>query len=257
MQIIMVKSLIKNHGVFWITPMFWLTCLLVATFGFVHLEELFAQISPTQRQVIYSRDSFLALLLNHIYLVSIAAIISICVGVISAIFVTRSYGKEFLPLVSQVASMGQTFPPIAVLALSVPLLGFGTLPTILALTLYGLLPIVRNTLAGIQGVNPAVLESAKGMGMSSIQVLWRVELPLSSTVILSGIRTSITINIATAAIGSTIGASTLGDPVISGLVNGNTAYVIQGAILIGLLALTTDSFLERLQQKLIVKHSLM
>ncbi|MCD8513263.1 MAG: ABC transporter permease, partial [Nitrincola sp.] len=145
-------------------------------------------------------------------------------------------------------SIGQTFPPIAVLALSVPLLGFGALPTILALTLYGLLPIVRNTLAGLQGVDSAVIQSAKGMGMSSIQILWQVELPLASTVIMSGIRTSITINIATAAIGSTIGATTLGDPVISGLVNGNTAYVVQGAILIGLLALATDSFLDRVQQ---------
>jgi osmoprotectant transport system permease protein len=235
---------------FWGVPLFWLFCLVIATFSFPYFEELFRQVAPNQRQVIYTRDSFFALLLNHLSLVGIAAIISILLGVSSAIFVTRSYGKDFLPLVSQIASMGQTFPPIAVLALSVPLLGFGALPTILALSLYGLLPIVRNTLAGIQGVDPAVIESARGMGMSSFQVLRQVELPLASTVILSGIRTSVTINIATAAIGSTIGASTLGDPVISGLVNGNTAYVIQGAILIGLLALSTDSLLDRLQNRL-------
>ncbi|TVQ65784.1 MAG: ABC transporter permease [Oceanospirillales bacterium] len=235
---------------FWGVPLFWLFCLVIATFSFPYFEELFRQVAPNQRQVIYTRDSFFALLLNHLSLVGIAAIISILLGVSSAIFVTRSYGKDFLPLVSQIASMGQTFPPIAVLALSVPLLGFGALPTILALSLYGLLPIVRNTLAGIQGVDSAVIESARGMGMSSFQVLRQVELPLASTVILSGIRTSVTINIATAAIGSTIGASTLGDPVISGLVNGNTAYVIQGAILIGLLALSTDSLLDRLQNRL-------
>lgn len=244
-----MTSVFMNRGAwFWLVPFFWLTCLLVAAFSFPHLEQVFAHISPNQRQVIYARDSFSSLLLNHLYLVGIAAFISIILGVSSAIFVTRPYGKEFLPLVSQIASIGQTFPPIAVLALSVPLLGFGALPTILALTLYGLLPIVRNTLAGLQGVDSAVIESAKGMGMSSIQILWQVELPLASTVIMSGIRTSITINIATAAIGSTIGATTLGDPVISGLVNGNTAYVVQGAILIGLLALATDSFLDRVQQ---------
>lgn len=234
----------------WGIPLLWLTCLVIATFSFPYFEEIFKQIEPNQRQVIYSRDSFFTLLLNHLSLVGIAAIISILLGVSSAIFVTRPYGKDFLPLVSQIASMGQTFPPIAVLALSVPLLGFGALPTILALSLYGLLPIVRNTLAGMQGVDAAVIESARGMGMSSFQVLRQVELPLASTVILSGIRTSVTINIATAAIGSTIGASTLGDPVISGLVNGNTAYVIQGAILIGLLALSTDSLLDRLQHHL-------
>jgi osmoprotectant transport system permease protein len=84
--------------------------------------------------------------------------------------------------------------------------------------------------------------------MSPSQALWQVEIPLSANVILGGIRTSVTINIATAAIGSTIGATTLGDPVISGLVNGNTAYVLQGAILIGFLAVTADSCLDRLQQ---------
>jgi ABC-type proline/glycine betaine transport system permease subunit len=89
---------------------------------------------------------------------------------------------------------------------------------------------------------------ALGMGMSPVQVLVRVELPLAGRVILAGIRTSVTINIATAAIGSTIGARTLGDPVIAGLVNGNTAYVLQGAILIGLLALTTDSLFEALER---------
>jgi osmoprotectant transport system permease protein len=86
------------------------------------------------------------------------------------------------------------------------------------------------------------------MGMSPWQVLCQVELPLAGRVILAGIRTSVTINIATAAIGSTIGARTLGDPVIAGLVNGNTAYVLQGAILIGLLALAADSLFEALER---------
>jgi len=139
-------------------------------------------------------------------------------------------------------------PPVAVLALAVPVMGFGEKPTLFALVLYGLLPILRNTLAGLSGINSAVLESAKGMGMSSVQVLFKVELPLAGRVILAGIRTSVTINIATAAIGSTIGARTLGDPVIAGLVNGNTAYVLQGAILIGVLALATDSVFEAIFQ---------
>jgi osmoprotectant transport system permease protein len=150
--------------------------------------------------------------------------------------------------VNQVASIGQTFPPVAVLALAVPALGFGEAPIVVALILYGFLPILRNTLAGLEGLDPAVREAARGMGMSPLQVLLQVELPLAGRVILAGIRTSVTINIATAAIGSTIGARTLGDPVIAGLVNGNTAYVLQGAILIGLLALTTDSLFEAIQR---------
>uniref|UniRef100_UPI00356681A3 ABC transporter permease n=2 Tax=unclassified Pseudomonas TaxID=196821 RepID=UPI00356681A3 len=191
---------------------------------------------------------FIDLLGSHVLLVALAAGVSSLVGVGAAIMVTRRWGADFLPLVSQVASIGQTIPPVAVLALAVPALGFGSGPTLFALMLYGLLPILRNSLAGLRGIDPAVLEAARGMGMAPLQVLWQVELPLALNVILAGIRTSVTINIATAAIGSTIGASTLGDPVISGLVIGNTAFILQGAILIGLLAVAVDSLFEQLQR---------
>ncbi|WP_328190144.1 ABC transporter permease [Marinobacter sp. OP 3.4] len=212
------------------------------------LEPLFHWVEPDRQRLIYDRESFLFLLQNHLTLVVISAAIGSLVAVAGGIFATRPSGRDFLPLVSQVASIGQTFPPVAVLALAVPVLGFGEAPILVALVLYGLLPILRNTLAGLEGIDPAVREAARGMGMSPMQVLVRVELPLAGRVILAGIRTSVTINIATAAIGSTIGARTLGDPVIAGLVNGNTAYVLQGAILIGLLALTTDSLFEALER---------
>ncbi|MDN6297839.1 MAG: ABC transporter permease, partial [Halomonas sp.] len=117
--------------------------------------------------------------------------------------------------------------------------------------LYGLLPIVRNTLAGLQGVDAAVVSAARGMGMTGWQRLYRVELPLAAPVILAGVRTSITINIATAALGATVGASNLGDPIIAGIVNGNTAYVVQGAVIIALLALSVDSLLDVWQRRMI------
>ncbi|MEX1058116.1 MAG: ABC transporter permease, partial [Natronospirillum sp.] len=122
-------------------------------------------------------------------------------------------------------------------------------PVIVSLFLYGLLPIVRNTIAGLNDVDPSVREAAHGMGLSPLQVLLQVELPLAGQVILGGIRTSVTINIATAAIGSTIGAKTLGDPVIAGLINTNLAYTLQGAVLIGLLAVTVDQLFEAMQHK--------
>ncbi|MEQ6888209.1 ABC transporter permease [Halomonas sp. CS7] len=229
-----------------IVPLCWFSLLLAATLGMGQLEGLFRVIEPDSRQVIYARADFLNLLGRHLSVVGVAAVLAILIGVGAAIAVTREPGRDFLPLVSQLASMGQTFPPVAVLALAVPVLGFGTLPIIVALLLYGLLPIVRNTLAGILGIDPSVREAARGMGMSSGQILRQVELPLAAPVILAGIRTSVTINIATAAIGATVGASNLGDPIISGIVNGNTAYVIQGALLIGLLALSVDSLFSRL-----------
>nr|WP_172970704.1 ABC transporter permease [Pseudomonas marincola] len=229
-------------------PLMWLLLLLVAVFSMDQFEGFFRQIEPDARAVIYQRSSFAQLLGKHLLIVGAASLVSVIVGVAAGILATRRWGRDFLPLVSQVASIGQTFPPVAVLALAVPLLGFGSLPTIFALVLYGLLPVLRNTLAGLQDVSPTVIEAARGIGMSPLQSLFKVELPLASVVILAGIRTSVTVAIATAAIGSTIGASTLGDPVIAGLVNGNTAYVLQGAILIGLLAVLIDSMFECVQQ---------
>ncbi|MDO6443619.1 ABC transporter permease [Marinobacter sp. 2_MG-2023] len=232
----------------WLAPLVLIASLCLLAAWLPTMTPFFSWVEPGSDNLIYKRDSFLTLLQSHIWLVLVSAAIGTLVAVSAGIFVTRPFGREFLPLVSQIASIGQTVPPVAVLALAVPLMGFGEKPTLFALVLYGLLPILRNTLAGLNGINPAVLESAKGMGMSSVQVLLKVELPLAGRVILAGIRTSVTINIATAAIGSTIGARTLGDPVIAGLVNGNTAYVLQGAILIGLLALATDSLFEAVER---------
>ncbi|RTQ98736.1 ABC transporter permease [Halomonas nitroreducens] len=233
----------------WLAPAVWLLLLLAACLGMAQLEGLFRLVEPDSRAVVYARADFLVLLGRHLLVVGVAGLLAILVGVGAAVAVTRPGGRDFLPLVAQLASIGQTFPPVAVLALAVPVLGFGTLPIIVALVLYGLLPIVRNTLAGIEGIDPGVREAARGMGMTGGQLLRQVELPLAAPVILAGIRTSVTINIATAAIGATVGASNLGDPIISGIVNGNTAYVLQGAVLIGLLALTVDSLFARLQSR--------
>ncbi|SDJ81071.1 ABC transporter permease [Billgrantia gudaonensis] len=232
-------------------PLAWLGLLLVLCLGMGELEGPFRWIEPDSREVLYARSSFLALLGQHVLVVGLASLAAVMIGVGGAIAVTRPFGRDFLPLVSQLASIGQTFPPVAVLALAVPVLGFGTLPIIVALLLYGLLPIVRNTLAGIQGIDPGVHEAARGMGMTRRQILLQVELPLAAPVILAGVRTSVTVNVATAAIGATVGASNLGDPIISGIVNGNTAYVLQGAMLIGLLAITVDSAFERVQRRLV------
>ncbi|MEX0430217.1 ABC transporter permease [Spiribacter insolitus] len=227
-------------------PLAWLTLLLAAAWLMPALKPVFEAVAPDRSTVIYPRDTFLSLLGEHVAIVAVAAVMAIVIGVGSAVLVTRRSGEEFLPLVSQLASIGQTFPPVAVLALSVPALGYGAEAVVVALVLYGLLPIVRNTLAGLQSVDRGVIESARGIGLSPRQVLFQVELPIAAPAIMGGIRTSVTINIATAAIGSTIGANTLGDPIISGIVNNNIAFTLQGAVLIGLLAVTVDSAFSRI-----------
>jgi osmoprotectant transport system permease protein len=144
-------------------------------------------------------------------------------------------------------SFGQTFPPVAVLALAVPVLGFGFAPTILALSLYGLLPVVRNTVSGLNNLPAHVLEAARGMGMSSQKILLKIEIPLAARMILAGIRISVVINIGTAMIGATIGAGGLGAPVVAGLVQNNISYVVEGALPAALLAILVDRVLAALE----------
>ena len=227
-----------------------LALLLLAVLGLAELKPLFAALFPELERPMYEQDSFSSLMLAHVMLVGWSSSLAILVGIGAGIFVTRSAGREFRPLMETLAAAGQTFPPVAVLAVAVPLIGFGELPALIALALYGWLPVLQATLAGIGSVPQDIRETAEGLGMNSRQRLLRIELPLAAPVILAGIRTSVIVNIGTAAIASTVGAKTLGLPIIVGLSGFNTAYVIQGAVLVGLLAVTADLAFEALARRL-------
>lgn len=238
-------GMVKNH-LLW--PM--LALLLLAVLGLAELKPVFAALFPQLERPMYEQDSFSGLMLAHIKLVGLSSSMAIVAGMGAGIFATRSAGLEFRPLIETLVSAGQTFPPVAVLAVAVPLIGFGETPALIALALYGWLPVFQATLTGIGSVPPAVRETAEGLGMNRYQSLMRIELPLAAPVILAGIRTSVIVNIGTAAIASTVGAKTLGLPIIVGLSGFNTAYVIQGALLTGLLAVTTDLAFEKLARRL-------
>ena len=240
-----LRSMVKNH-------MLWLmlALLLLAVLGLAELKPVFAALFPQLERPMYEQDSFLSLMLAHTKLVGLSSSLAIIAGMGAGIFATRSAGLEFRPLIETLASSGQTFPPVAVLAVAVPLIGFGETPALIALALYGWLPVFQATLAGIGSVPPAVRETAEGLGRDSYQSFGRIELPRAAPVILAGIRTSVIVNIGTAAVASTVGAKTLGLPIIVGLSGFNTAYVIQGAVLVGLLAVTTDLAFEKLAERL-------
>lgn len=232
-------------------PLPWaFAALLLLVMGMASLKPLFAALFPALERPLYAQDSFLALTLAHLKIVGLSSGFAVIVGVTAGIFATRASGREFRPLIETVVAGGQTFPPVAVLAVAVPVVGFGEAPALIALALYGLLPVLQGTLAGLASVPPAAREAAEGLGMSPWQSLQRIELPLAAPVILAGVRTSVIINIGTAAIASTVGAKTLGLPIIVGLSGFNTAYVLQGAVLVGLLAVVTDLAFERLAQHL-------
>jgi osmoprotectant transport system permease protein len=198
---------------------------------------LFQPLTKNNAPPIYTQTSLLSLTLSHLGLVALAVVASTVVAVGLGILVTRPAGREFLPLARTVTSVGQTFPPVAVLALAVPVMGFGAGPTLVALFLYGLLPIFENTLTGLTNQPPEVAEAARAMGMTPRQRLWQVELPLAMPLILAGVRLSAVISLATATIGSTVAAKTLGEVIIAGLLSSNTAFVVQGGLVVGLLAI--------------------
>ncbi|GAA0404558.1 ABC transporter permease [Cocleimonas flava] len=216
----------------------------------------FKPFAPENGPIIYERASLLSLSLSHLGLVALASIAATLVAVSLAILVTRPSGSAFLPLSRTITNMGQTFPPVAVLALAVPALGFGTGPTLVALFLYGLLPIFENAITGFSTLPPATMEAARGLGLSRWQRLIRVEIPLALPVILTGVRLSVVIALGTATIGSTVAAKTLGEVIIAGLLTNNTAYVLQGGLIVGLFAVLIYDALVQLEALLLAKYSI-
>lgn len=204
---------------------------------------LLAPLTVNNAPPIYNQGSLVDLTLSHLFTVAISTVAATIVAVGLAIFVTRPSGAEFLALSRAVVNIGQTFPPVAVLALAVPVMGFGEGPTRMALFLYGLLPVFENTLVGLSTLPPAVIEAASAMGMTGRQRLLKVELPLALPLIIEGIRLSAVIGLATATIGSTVAAKGLGEVIVAGLLSNNLAFIVQGGVITGVLAvLISDGF---------------
>jgi len=223
-------------------PILWRVVVVAALVVFLVRPDLFrpllAPLCDPGQPVIYDRASLLSLTLSHLATVAIAIGGATVVAVGLAILVTRPIGAEFLPLSRSIVNIGQTFPPVAVLALAVPIVGFGEKPTLIALFLYGLLPIFENALTGLTSLPPEVVDAANGMGMTETQRLWKVEAPLALPVILEGVRLSAVIGLATATIGSTVAAKGLGEVIIAGLLSNNLAFVVQGGVVVAMLAVT-------------------
>lgn len=209
---------------------------------------VFKPLTRNNAPAIYTQNDLLTLTIVHLRIVFVATFGAALVALALAVLVTRPSGAEFLPLSRGIVNIGQTFPPVAVLALAVPIVGFGQKPTLIALFLYGLLPIFENGIAGLTTLPAPVMEAARGTGMTGFQRLTRIELPLAFPVILAGIRLSVVISLATATIGSTVGATTLGEVIIAGLLSNNLAFVLQGGLIVGILAVLINDALVALER---------
>lgn len=185
---------------------------------------------------------------SHLKMVFTAVVIATAIGVPLGILVTRPVIDKLALLVIGGASVGQTIPSLAVIAIMAPLLGFGLQSAIVALVIYGLLPILRNSFTGIKNIDPAVIEAARGMGMTRMQIARRIELPLAMPVIMTGIRISTVITVGTAELAVLVGGAGLGKITLTGVFAREALIILQGAAPTAAMAITFGFILERLEQ---------
>ncbi len=183
---------------------------------------------------------------EHLLISSLAIALGIVVAVPAGIAVTRS--KKLSVILITIASILQTTPSLALLSMMVPIIGIGKLPAIIALFIYSLLPIIRNTMLGINGVNEFLVDAGKGMGMTPNEIIFKIKLPLSAPVIMSGIRLSAVYVVSWTAIASYIGAGGLGDFIFSGLNTFDTNLIFLGTICVTMIAICTDFLLGKLEK---------
>lgn len=188
---------------------------------------------------------------EHVGLALTAVALACLVGVPLGVFITKN--KKLANVVINIANVVQTVPSLALFAFVMPLFGVGARNAIFALFLYSLLPIIKNTYIGIQNVDPSITEAAKGMGMSRIQILYKVQMPLAVSVIMGGVRIATVTSIGVATIATLIGAGGLGQLIYQGIGMGNYNLIFSGAIPAALLALLADFLLGFFEKKLTSK----
>ena len=218
-------------------------------FRFEDLARILAPIAPGKRLFV-ERQSLPALAAQHLALCAATSLAAFAIAFPLGLLASRGSSRHLREALDGTAAFGETFPTAALIALLVPALGYGTAPVALALALYGILPILRNTLAGLGSTPPEVLDAARGMGMTEGQALLRIRLPLALPLVLQGLRVSLISNIAAATIGAAVGAGGLGVPIVSGIRSFDTLLILKGSIPVALLALTADAALRAIEESL-------
>lgn len=201
--------------------------------------------------MVQNREQVLELTLEHLWLVGVSSLAAVIVGIPLGIMIAR-WPRWNKPVLAG-ASIIQTIPSLALFGFLLPVPWLGERVdrlAILALTLYALLPVIRNTYTGIRGVDPAVVEAGRGMGMTDRQILFRIEFPLALSVILSGVRIAVVISVGLATIAAAIGAGGLGEFIFRGLAMVNNQLILAGAVPAAILALSADVSLGWLERSL-------
>ncbi len=214
--------------------------LLAWTFCTPWVERLLGLIFTGDDRLIYDRTPLWRLLLEHLQLVAASGVTAVVIGVSIGLLIMSPLGRPFRDLVLRLANLGQSVPSVAIMAIAVPAVGYGSEPVLLALVVYSILPVMVNFVAGIDAVPAASVEAGKGMGMTRRERLVQVQLPIALPIIMIGIRTMLVILVSAATLGAAVGAGGLGVPIMSGLASFDNAVVTYGAVPAILLALLID-----------------
>lgn len=193
------------------------------------------------------------LTVQHIQLVAYSSAIAIFLGIPIGVFVTRGFMRRYRNITLNLLGICQTVPSLAIIAIAMGFMGIGRTTAIFGLVIYSILPIIRNTVAGILDVDKNLLDAGRGMGMTNMQILFQVEIPNAMYIILAGVRTSTVVNVGTAAVAFLIGGGGLGDLIFTGIGMVDTGLMLAGAIPTALLAISVNWFWGQAERIIISK----
>ncbi|MDN5794419.1 MAG: ABC transporter permease [Intrasporangium sp.] len=212
-----------------------LGAVLLALFWWLRGEDL----SSTARQRVHL-NFILASTMDHLVLTVVSTVLVLLIAIPLGVILTRSFARRITPATIAVFNVGQGIPSIGLLALFALAWAIGFWPVVVGLVVYTVLPVLRNTMVGLQQVDTSVIESARGMGMTKFGVLARIELPLAVPVMMAGVRTALVINVGTATLGTFFAAGGLGDIINTGITRSDELITVTGSVLVAVLALLID-----------------
>ena len=187
----------------------------------------------------------LQLTLEHLAIVVLAMVLSIVIGVATGMLITLN--RRAAAVVLAATNVMMTIPSLALFSLLVPLVGIGSVPAIIGLVAYTQLPVVRNFYTGLSGIDPSIIEAARGMGLSSRSILWKIRAPLALPAMMAGIRTAVVMGVGIGAIAGYIGAGGLGVLIFQGISRNDDVMVLTGAGIISLIAILADRLMRRIE----------
>ncbi|MDZ4168108.1 MAG: ABC transporter permease [Coriobacteriia bacterium] len=234
------RAVVARH---WATVAVLAAATLWMTFDTEGFSRLLSALVPEADVVMYPTKPLSQLMAEQVFIVAVASAVALVIGALLGALGLSRIGRPFRDVIVSVANLAQTIPSVAIMALAVPVIGYGAEPVVLALVLYSILPVTLNVIAGIEGVPADAHDAAIGMGMSARQRFISVEMPLAMPVMVGGVKNMLVINVSAATMGAIVAAGGLGMPILAGFKEYNDAFILEGALPAIALALLLDRLL--------------